>query len=226
MIRTLRLKFVAICMALVTAVLAVVLSSIYFSLAQSVESLSRQVLQRAVRITVAEGIFSPGSGITVDGTPVMLPYFTVEVAGGTAYVIAGTYSDLENTAALQEILTDCLSQQQTEGIVEEYSLRYLRQDSAFRQKIAFVDMSMEQAMLREMMGSYLVIALTALLLLLAVSLALSFWVTRPVEKAWLQQRRFLSDASHELKTPLTVILSNAELLNAAGRTTSAPRPAA
>jgi signal transduction histidine kinase len=38
---------------------------------------------------------------------------------------------------------------------------------------------------------------------------------RPVEKAWKQQRQFLSDASHELKTPLTVILSNAELLESA-----------
>ena len=34
-------------------------------------------------------------------------------------------------------------------------------------------------------------------------------------RAWQQQRQFLSDASHELKTPLTVILSNAELLEAA-----------
>ena len=35
---------------------------------------------------------------------------------------------------------------------------------------------------------------------------------RPVEQTLQQQRQFLSDASHELKTPLTVILSNVELL--------------
>ena len=74
---------------------------------------------------------------------------------------------------------------------------------------------MEQATLQEIMGSYLQIGLAALLLLLGVSILLARWATRPVAKAWQQQRQFLSDASHELKTPLTVILSNAELLEAA-----------
>ncbi len=54
-----------------------------------------------------------------------------------------------------------------------------------------------------------------MLVLLGIAAAASRWVTRPVEKAWRQQRQFLSDASHELKTPLTVILSNAELLEGA-----------
>ena len=42
---------------------------------------------------------------------------------------------------------------------------------------------------------------------------LSGAVTRPVARAWQQQKQFLSDASHELKTPLTVVLSSAELLD-------------
>ena len=64
-----------------------------------------------------------------------------------------------------------------------------------------------------MMASYLPHRPSAAFLLLAgASFLLSLRVTRPVERAWRQQRQFFSDASHELKTPLTVILSNAEML--------------
>ena len=41
MIRKLRLKFVAICMVLITAVLAVVLLSVYFAMQRNIQDLSR-----------------------------------------------------------------------------------------------------------------------------------------------------------------------------------------
>ena len=50
MLRKLRLKFVAICMALVTAVMAVVFVSVYVSMERNVESLSRQVLHRVMLV--------------------------------------------------------------------------------------------------------------------------------------------------------------------------------
>ena len=217
MIRRLRFKFVAICMALVTVVLAGVFSSVYVTAARNMEGLSRQVLRQVLQENGQLGgaPSRPDASISIGGERVLLPYFTVNIWGDTVYVTGGTYSDLENTEALRSILTDCLAQGTQEGTIGSYRLRYLRQDNGLYQKIAFVDMSMEMAMLRRLMGSYLLIALGALLLLLGVSILLSRWATRPVEKAWTQQRQFLSDASHELKTPLTVILSNAELLEAA-----------
>ncbi len=34
-----------------------------------------------------------------------------------------------------------------------------------------------------------------------------------MEQAWKQQNQFIADASHELKTPLTVILANLQILS-------------
>ncbi len=219
MIRKLRLKFVAICMAMVTAVLAVVCFAIFAALRGNVADLSREVLHRVIQEEALSGGRKPEIGVEIGGDKVLLPYFTVSVwpgGGGTyaAYVTGGTYAGLEDTAELTAILEDCLSQEPPEGVIQSYSLRYLRRDNGLYRRLAFVDMSMERAMLREMMGSYLRIALAAFLLLLGVSVILARWATGPVERAWGQQRQFLSDASHELKTPLTVILSNAELLSA------------
>ena len=218
MIKKLRAKFVAICMALVTAVLVTVLFALYIALQQNISAISDQALSRAIQELPGH----PAPSITIGGERVMLPYFTVNVWGGTAYVTGGTYDNLENTEILTDILSQCLSQNRTEGTVRDYQLRYLLKDNGLYRRIAFVDMSMEQAMLGRMMRSYAAIALAALFLLLGISIVLARIVTKPVERAWTQQRQFLSDASHELKTPLTVILSNAELLE---RSELAERPA-
>ena len=41
---------------------------------------------------------------------------------------------------------------------------------------------------------------------------LTRWLVRPVEEAFNKQRQFVFDASHELKTPLAVIIASAEML--------------
>ena len=213
MIRKLRRQFVGVCMALVLTVLAAVFAAAYHAVRQNIGDLSRQVLTQVIR---EDGSGSaPGVSVEIGGDRLLLPYFTVNIWGGTAYITGGTYANLEDTDALRDILSQCLEQNQTEGTVEDYHLRYLVEDNGLYRKLAFVDMSMEQATLARVIRSYLVIALAALLVLLGIAAAASRWVTRPVERAWRQQRQFLSDASHELKTPLTVILSNAELLEEA-----------
>ncbi len=42
--------------------------------------------------------------------------------------------------------------------------------------------------------------------------ALARWIIRPLEESDRRERQFISDASHELKTPVSVIEANAELL--------------
>ena len=210
MIRKLRWQFVAACMGLIAAVLAIVFGCVWVSAQSALERSSHMALEQALSRRGRDLL--PGFRQNGGDDQVLLPYFTVQVWGTTVYVTGGTYSGLEDTDALTAILTDCLAQEEDEGSLPGYALRYLRQDDGLYTQIAFVDISLETAALRQMMASYLRIGLLSLLLLAGASFLLSLRVTRPVERAWRQQRQFFSDASHELKTPLTVILSNAEML--------------
>ena len=116
MIRKLRLKFVAICMTLVTAILAVVFFSVYTSAHRQVEDLSLQVLHRVAQSDrgFPGGFERPDAGIPIGDDRIPLPYFTVELWGSRAIVTGGTYEELENTDALEQILAGYYTKNQIE----------------------------------------------------------------------------------------------------------------
>lgn len=205
MIRKLRWKVIGLNMGMVFCVLLAVFAAVYFSsravIARSVQQQLQQVLQTGSGYDLSQ----PGQ----EG----VPCFVAEVyASGTVRVSGNSYYDLTDKAALVDIVTAALSADSDEGVLAEHHLRYLRQTGLLSTRIAFTDSTLEQATLRSLLTGSLLIGLAALAVLFACSYVLSGAVTRPVDRAWQQQKQFLSDASHELKTPLTVILSSAELL--------------
>ena len=205
MIRKLRWKVIGLNMGMVFCVLLAVFAAVYFS--------SRAVIARSVQQQLQQ-VLQTGSGYDLSRPGQEgVPCFVAEVyASGTVRVSGNSYYDLTDKAALVDIVTAALSADSDEGVLAEHHLRYLRQEGLLSTRIAFTDSTLEQATLRSLLTGSLLIGLAALAVLFACSYVLSGAVTRPVDRAWQQQKQFLSDASHELKTPLTVILSSAELL--------------
>ena len=198
MIRKLRWKITGVTLLVSALVLTAVFACVYlFSRNNIAESYEYQLRQAVVSGT----------------SEARVPCFVAEVLpSGTVRVSGSNYYDLQDEDTLLPLVTAALSVDADSGVMAAQHMRYFRLEGALAVRIAFMDSTFEQATLRSLVRVCLLIGAAALLVLFGLSWMLSGFVTRPVARTWQNQQQFLSDASHELKTPLTVILSSADLL--------------
>ncbi len=207
MIKKLRRKLVAINMVLAMALLLVIFGLVYHFTKTGLEDASITALKAAVNSK-----FVPGRPGMLD--PYLTqPCFTLELSGRGELMASGSEQfDLTDEQTLQNIYDTAAGRASDSGLLSQYDLRYYRTQTPMGIRIAFVDTSAEQRTLGDLVESFIIIGVVAFVGFLGISIWLAAWAVRPVEQAWKQQRQFVADASHELKTPLTVILTNAEML--------------
>lgn len=207
MIKKLRVKFICVIMSIVMVMMGIILGVVVHFTSSSMEYQSISMMR-----AVASSPFQREK-LDKDTKRFRFPFLTVQVdRHGQLQSISGGYFDLTNEEYIQEIVEAALSQKGETGKLKEHNLRYLKNKAPKGYTIVFSDMTPENTMLRNLVLACGVIFLTAAVLFLGISILLSRWVIRPVETAWNQQRQFVADASHELKTPLAVIMANAELM--------------
>ena len=113
---------------------------------------------------------------------------------------------------LSNSVSEAISSDKQVGEIGEYNLTYVKNEQIDRIIIVFADNSSVYSTLRNTILVCLGLFLTSMAVIFLISLALSGIAVNPVKAAWNKQKQFVADASHELKTPLTVILANNNIM--------------
>jgi len=78
--------------------------------------------------------------------------------------------------------------------------------------VAFIDISVTDNSMSTLLRQILIFGGASIVVLFIISIFLARMIVKPLEENDRRQKQFISDAGHELKTPVSVISTNTELL--------------
>ena len=138
-------------------------------------------------------------------------YFTVLVNSyGTAVGINTDriYAvDEDQAATLAEAI---VASGRTKGFVGDY--RYAAIDESGYTRVTFLDCGRSLDNFREFLKASILMSLIGLLVVFAVICYFAGRIVRPVAESYEKQKRFITDAGHEIKTPLAIIKANIDVM--------------
>lgn len=207
MLKKLKIKFICIFMIIVTVMLCVIFGTV---ISMTHKNIERQSISAMRDIATPP---KPHDMSEKDFEHHPKPHFILFI-NPDGEIIAednGSFA-LSDEEYIKNLFEYAESSKEESGLVPDTTLRYLRNETPMGKSYIFTDISAEAKMLGSLYKTSISIGIAAFLLFFVISIFLAKWAVRPVEEAWDKQKQFIADASHELKTPLTVITTNAELM--------------
>lgn len=168
--------------------------------------------QAGAVVDASSGVAAPPTiGGRERGEGQVIPVALFSASADGAMTALGRY----NTASISQDVLEQAGEQlagadEGFGSLSDLGLFYMKRQAGGVMYLAFADMGSASGW-RALAATLAVVEVAALTVFFVISLFFSRWALRPVARAWTQQRRFVADASHDLKTPLTVILANTSI---------------
>jgi two-component system sensor histidine kinase CiaH len=231
MIHKLRIKFIAASMLSLTLVLLVILGGVNIMSYQKILRDSEHILnllsenrgafpkQEFLRQDPPFGETEPkpgrrpvlGHSLSPE-TPFESRFFSV-LLNAEGQVIASDMGQIAaiDTESAAETARKVWNTGKTSGFQGDY--RYIRITENEGTRLIFLDCGRSLSNFRTTLFASILVALAGLLAVFLLLLILSERIVRPVAESYEKQRRFITDAGHELKTPLTIIGADLDLID-------------
>lgn len=232
MIRKLRVKFIIASMLSLALVLLVILGGINFMSYQKTVSDADTILsilaankgmfpQRDIPAdetsqgmppenAPTEDILSPRHGFSAE-TPYESRFFSVllDAAGQVLVTDTGKIAAIDRATA-EKYAVEVWKSGRDSGFWEEY--RFLLSPEGDSVRVIFLDCGRSLSNFRTLLLASVGISLAGLAAVLVLLMAFSSRIIKPVAESYEKQKRFITDAGHEIKTPLTIIGADADLV--------------
>lgn len=158
--------------------------------------------------------FMPMEGFTRE-MPYETRFFSVTLNGNgevtkTDGAMIASIDEETAKAYAQTIYGRWNNKQSQNGFYDEYRYRITKTDEGYL--VLFVDSATDLANFRKVLITSIGASALGLLAVFLLVLFFSKKVFKPVEESYRKQKQFITDASHELKTPLTIISANLEVM--------------
>jgi len=227
MIYRLQRKFILICTVSVLTVIALVFGVI---LALNISSMNRNMDILADRVSEGGGRFpeafdeipfpdktpprdEQNFDFITPETPFSTRHFTVffDKQGEVARTNTESIYAIDEDAAI-EYAEKVMDDGEERGWISNYRYKVFSTEKGYG--VVFVDGSMSRSSLMQSItiAGFVLLGCAALVLILIF--LLSKKAVKPIAESYEKQKQFITDANHELKTPLTLILANLDIAEA------------
>ncbi|NCA68159.1 MAG: HAMP domain-containing histidine kinase, partial [Clostridia bacterium] len=217
MIRKLKIKFILTVMSMITALLALILAFFYINTSRNMYNDSMEAMhdysskQPSVIFNDRfDKIFGTDSNKYSHLNMFIIEYYT----NSNIIVPYGFEEELtdEQKDYIYYIVGNAMDYNNNNGIIEKYNLRYLKTNMPNGIKFVFLDKTYEDTTLHSLFISIMLIGCGGFICFFLITLVTCKLAISPVEQSWKQQKQLVADVSHELKTPITVISANTEII--------------
>lgn len=219
MIKKLRTKMIIVSTLSVLAVLVVILGVIngvtFYNINQRADELIHILAEnggRFPKLVEGEPIQPKKDRHNVSPeTPYETRFFTVYVDRSGRALAADTGSIAAiNTAVATEMAEKAYASGRSDGFIQDY--KYSVSKNGDKAMIVFLDCGRDLRTFRSFLVTSLMVAAAGLVGVFVLVYVLSKFAIKPLAESYEKQKRFITDASHEIKTPLTIIGANTEII--------------